>query len=721
MSLKEIGFRHEYRSLLTDVIREFYIPALEHAVLYKRAVGFFSSTSLIQLTKGLCKLVENGGKIQLVVSPVLSDADIQAIKDGFDRRYQIIEQSLLRELASHHGRFDEERLNFLSNLIALGRLEIKVAILEEDKAIGMFHEKMGLIYDAEGNAVAFSGSMNESENAFVRNYEAIDVFTSWSSDEARVLQKRAAFDAIWADCEPHLRVLEFPRVKEELFRRYRYNETVDVTIDQREFLVRDGCYQPERGPRVPSEVKIRDYQEEAIENWARNGFRGIFDMATGTGKTYTALAAISRLYRTTNQDLAVIIICPYQHLVEQWRDDIVKFGMKPILCYSSSSQRDWKKRLRTAVTGFRLGVENHFCMVATNATFSSDYVQSQLSALSGNTLLVVDEAHNFGATNLRTMLLPNMSFRLALSATIDRYRDEEGTAKLYEYFGDKCIEYTLNDAIANGMLVPYYYYPIIVSLSSDELREYLELTRRIKTCTRDGAKLDDLSEYAKMLLIKRARLVASASEKIPALERAISAHRDESHILVYCGATTMRDVDYTEGSAPADEVKQINVVADLLGNRLGMRISKFTSEESAEEREIIKESFADGRHIQALVAIRCLDEGVNVPSIRTAFILASSTNPKEYIQRRGRVLRKHPGKSRAVIYDFITLPFSVEDLVQYPEDVVLNAKSLAVREIVRMREFASISENPSIVDSLITEIVHAYGIERDIEGGVLLA
>lgn len=723
MSFRDIDIRPEYRSRLDDVVREFYTPILCQAVAYKRAVGFFSSSALIELTQGLGGLIDNGGAIELIASPKLSPEDITAIEDGFERRTQIIEQTLLRELRAPKGRFEEARLNLLSNLIAAGRLEIKIAFLEEDSHIGMFHEKMGLMYDCENNIVAFTGSMNESANAFSHNYESIDVFTSWSQDESRVMAKQAAFNAMWNDYEPSIKVISFPSVEKAIIEQYRKNDVIDTSClrmtqepESQSASTCDDFSHP--FPRIPSWVSIREYQKQAISQWKANGFIGIFDMATGTGKTYTALAAISELYQEANQKLAVIIVCPYQHLVEQWKEDIENFGMKPIVCYSASPQKNWRDRLKTAVTGFNLGVNDHFCVISTNAMFSSQYVQDQVSSLRGNTLLVIDEAHNFGADNLSRTLLPNMKYRLALSATIDRYGDEEGTQKLYSYFGQKCIEYTLKEAIDNRMLTPYYYHPIVVSLNDDELTSYLEITAQIVNAIHSSKKKGGkvvLSEYAKMLLIKRARLVAGATEKITSLKASMEPYVNDNHILVYCGATTMHDVDYREDKPPVDDMRQIDIVADLLGNEMGMRVSKFTSEEDAEERERLKEEFADGKHQQVLIAIRCLDEGVNIPSIRTAFILASSTNPKEYIQRRGRVLRTFKGKDFATIYDFITLPIPLERVSEYPVETLASVKSLAVREIVRMKDFAAISENPSEVDKLIVELVDAFNISPDDE------
>lgn len=720
MGFLNIDIKSEYRSRLDNVIKDFYVPVLKQAVLYKRAVGFFSSTALVEMSAGICGLVKNGGKIQLIASPHLSANDIEAINNGLKRRDDVIEEALIRQLSEPIGAEETARLNLLSNLIAAGVLEIKIAFLETDNTVGMFHEKMGLMYDNDQNIIAFSGSMNESFNAFRQNYEAVDVFTSWTSDENRVMAKQAAFNAMWNDYEPSIRVRDFPKVADLIITKYRTDNNTDLSLDEKSFDAESNdesfATKADNGPHIPSKVKMRPYQIEAINSWAEKDYRGIFDMATGTGKTYTALAAIATLYKATSNNLAVFIVCPYQHLVEQWKDDIVAFGMKPIVCYSASSQRNWKERLKTAATSFNIGVQNHFCVVTTNATFSSDYVQGIVKKMRGNVLLVVDEAHNFGAENLSTTLMDNMKYRLALSATIDRHGDPEGTSKLYAYFGEKCIEYTLKDAIDNKMLTPYYYYPVVVSLSETELEEYLDLTAKIrKNVHPDKRGKVVLSEYAKMLLIKRARLVSGAVEKIDVLRGLMQDYKDDNHMLVYCGATTMHDVDYKEGKAHADDIRQIDLVADLLGNELGMRVSKFTSEEDAAERERIKADFDEGEHLQAVVAIRCLDEGVNIPSIKTAFILASSTNPKEYVQRRGRVLRLFKGKTHAVIYDFITLPFALELTNQVEPEVLESGKSLALREIVRMKDFAAIAENPFDSDDLISQIQSAYGIEFDTE------
>lgn len=716
MSFLELNLKAEYRSRRDDVIKDFYNPVLKRAVLYKRAVGFFSSSALVAMSEGICGLIKNGGTIRLIASPRLSQEDLAAIYYGFKRRREVMAAVLLRELKTVQGKFAQRQLNMLSNLIALGRLDIRIALLEDNNAVGMFHEKLGIVHDAAKNVIAFSGSMNETANAFFNNYEAIDVFTSWTCEADRVAAKETAFDSLWKGVECGVRVLNFVDLRKELLRRNEINDTMCTTFWMPKGIFPRGAEGSSKDfPSIPSKVTLRSYQLKAIEEWSRRGYSGIFDMATGTGKTFTALAAIARLF-VDRKKLAVLIVCPYQHLVEQWREDIVLFGMKPVLCYSASSQRNWRERLKTAVTSFNSGLKNFFCMVSTNATFSTDFVQKFVKKLSGEVLLVVDEAHNFGAKNLSRTLLPHIPYRLALSATIERHGDEEGTKKLYGYFGGKCIEYTLRDAIANDMLTPYHYYPVLVSLNADEREEYLRLTAKIrKGVRRDEYGNINFTEQAKMFMIKRARLVAGAAEKISALRRHIEAFKNDNKILVYCGATTMRDSDYREGIPSAGELRQVDVVVKMLGRELGMRVSKFTSAESADERELLKRNFEESEHLQALVAIRCLDEGVNIPGIRTAFILASSTNPKEYIQRRGRVLRKSPGKTCAVIFDFVTLPVPLEEVSFFSPEDIRGLQSLAKRELARLKTFAEEAENPFESDSLAFEIQEAYGIQEEDE------
>lgn len=718
MSFKDIPLLRYYKTYKNNVVKEFYTPILKEAVLYQRAVGFFTSGALIDLTKGLRGLIRNHGKIQFIVSPRLSEDDIVAINKGYDRR-KIIGQALMRDFKEPENYYEEERLNFLAYLIEEGFLDIKVAFTPPEKASGIYHEKVGIVTDEYGNKIVFTGSLNETINAFHVNSESIVVFKSWEESKVYVEDIQKDFEQLWNKKDDDIEILDFPKVLREKFDIMRKPELDSFFTN--EFYSEDSddltvSNIPERGiPHTPSGFFFRDYQKDAIETWENNDYCGIFDMATGTGKTYTGLGAVVHLYEKKKR-LAIIIVCPYQHLVEQWVEDIELFNMAPTIGYSASKQKDWKKRLENDVLDFSLGVIDTFCFITTNATYSSKFVCEQMKHLGADTLLLVDEAHNFGSLRLRTKLYPNIQYRLALSATLDRHGDNEGTVILKDYFGEKCIEYDLKRAIDEKKLTPYYYYPILVYLDEDEYDRYKELSYlALKECYKDKLGKLIITEKGKRLLLKRAKVVAGARGKLAKLRELMKDYKEDTHILVYCGSAKTQDFSSDMSDPDEEGERQIVAVSKMLGNELGMKVTHFTSNETAEEREIIKQRFASASPYQAIIAIKCLDEGVNIPSIKTAFILASTTNPKEYIQRRGRVLRLAKNKPYAVIYDFVTLAEPMENVNSYNPDFNYE-KALAKRELQRIIEFGKISKNARDSDALINDIKAAFGI-TEIEMG----
>ena len=724
MNYEGLTILRGYKTNKNDVVKEFYIPVLKQSVLYKRAEGFFSSTALIELSKGISGLVRNGGKIKFIVSPLLSAEDIDAINKGYEAR-DIVHEALLREFREPQNNSDVERLGWLSQLIAAGILEIKVAFTPPQKVSGMYHEKIGVLYDGNGNKIAFTGSMNETINAFHNNYESIVVFNSLvATDAQRVIDLENDFDSLWAGREKNITVLDFPKIVQDRLKPYEKHSSKDGKEQLQQFEQEDLLeLQPIQAgtPAIPRGVSLHEYQTDAIDTWVENDFRGIFDMATGTGKTYTGLGAAVKLYNIKRR-LAVIIVAPYQHLVDQWVEDIVQFNMRPIIGYSSSPQKDWKKRLTDAVFDYQqLGIIDTLCFVTTNATFSSKFVQNTLNDLGSETLLIIDEAHNFGSGHLSLSLNPKFDYRLALSATLERHGDPVGTQILKSYFGPKCIEYDLNRAIREGKLTPYYYHPVLVYLEEDELEKYKDLSYKIsRECHVNKYGELKITENGKRLLLARARLVAGARQKLAVLREVMKPYVNDSHMLVYCGATKVDTFENDTFDSDEEGERQIVAVSKILGNELGMKVTHFTSSESAAEREIIKRKFADTDPYQAIVAIKCLDEGVNIPSIKTAFILASTTNPKEYIQRRGRVLRLAPKKPYAVIYDFVTLIKPLSEVDQYASDYMCG-RALAKRELSRLIEFGSIALNSRDSDKLITDIEETYdldsaAIEEDNDG-----
>lgn len=729
MSLQNIQVENEYRNLHGNIIHDFYNPLLSEAVVYNRSVGFFSSTALSCFSIGLCNFLKNGGKIKLVATPYLSDDDVQAMRNGYKARYEIIEDALVKQLYNPADSKEFDRLNMLANLIAECRMDIKIALTKS----GMYHEKLGVIEDFDGNYVSFSGSSNESENAFLNNYESIDVFCSWKDFEKdRALKKKLSFEKIWNGTDQALEILDFPKLKDEIIRRYKRSIPKYDMDDNMSYELPNtqgmnlgelpATYSPlveKNVPMMPKwfEENIFDYQKEAIENWAKHNYCGIFDMATGTGKTLTGLGALTKLYNEKkNEKLFAIIVCPYQHLVEQWVDDIEQFNINPIIGFSSSPQKDWKQKLRLAIVDIQVKSLNKFfsCFICTNATFLSEFVQEQISRIKVPKILIVDEAHNFGAPYLSKLLLDSYQYRLGLSATINRHGDEDGTKGLFDFFGDKCIEYDIERAIKEEKLTPYKYHPIPVYFNEEELIKYKQFTKEISNnILVDGAGRRKLTDYGKILAMQRARIIAGTNSKQIALKESIIPYKNDTHILVYCGATSGVPQDADKSSVERSEERQIETISKMLGNELNIKNHHFTSNESVAERNEIKERFTKGE-LQALVAIKCLDEGVNIPKIKTAFILASTTNPKEYIQRRGRVLRLAKGKDFAEIYDFITLPYSLNVVPHLTELQKSDVMSLVRRELYRAEEFARIAKNWGEAELVLNEIREAYGIFENV-------
>jgi superfamily II DNA or RNA helicase len=366
-------------------------------------------------------------------------------------------------------------------------------------------------------------------------------------------------------------------------------------------------------PITPFWLNLRDYQHQAIANWFKNHGRGTLKMATGSGKTITSLAVAAVLYDKIQLE-ALIVVCPYRHLVQQWDRECRKFGLEPILAYESVKK--WQSDLSNQLINLRLGLQPFVTVITTNATLMGQGFQAQVSSFPQKTLLIGDEAHNLGAERLAASLPKTVGLRLGLSATPERYFDDRGTQTLFDYFGIVLEpEFTLKDAIEAGALVHYRYYPILVELTEDETLRYGELSAKIGKALAIGGDGDD-NEALGPLLAQRARLVGAAENKLAALEALMTKRLNTDHTLFYCGDGSVED-EVTQESQ-----RQLEAVTKLLGSELGSRVNTYTAETPLDEREELRQQFETGE-LQGLVAIRCLDEGVDIPAIQSAVILAS--------------------------------------------------------------------------------------------------
>ena len=440
-------------------------------------------------------------------------------------------------------------------------------------------------------------------------------------------------------------------------------------------------------PTFPNDLHLRKYQHQAVANWLENKGRGTLKMATGSGKTIIALAIACELYRQISLQ-ALIIVCPYRHLVTQWSRECQRFNLKPIIAMTRVD--NWQGELSNQLYNLSIKPQSFLTIITTNSTLISEGFQSQLKYFPTKTLIVGDEAHNLGSSRIESSLPRNIGLRLALSATPERQYDELGTEALLNYFGEIIQpEFTLSDAIKQGALVRYLYYPVMVELTADEAENYAKLTQRIGWSLNKNPSFQD-NDTLTSLLTRRSRLIATAANKLTCLRELMRSRLHTSHTLFYCG----------DGSL-ADDTRQIDAVAHLLGKELGYRINTYTTDTSVAERDRLRRQFELGE-LQGLVAIRCLDEGIDIPAIQTAVILASSSNPRQFIQRRGRILRPHPGKQQATLFDTIVIPPNLDRQTWEVE------RNLLRKEILRFITFAELADNATEAIARLLRLQERY-------------
>lgn len=704
MSLKSLPLKKAYSSESDDILHDFYITALQASIEYKRLAGFFSSKSLAIAARGIANFIENEGTMKLIVSPKLDKKDLKAIISASENPEKYIEKKMLKELKKLEDEFIKNHVFALGWMIANQKMEIKIAIAYDNQGDplsyaeiqqrGLFHQKVGILKDINGNIISFSGSMNETAKGWQGNVEEFKVFRDWESSEKEYVKADISkFERLWKNQSSRVKVMSVPHaVKKALI------EIAPKSIDE---LNLEYEYN-KKGPFIPPHIELRGYQKDAIDVWFKEKGKGIFKMATGSGKTITALAQISELYKKLDERLAIIIACPYKHLVVQWKNTAKNFNLNPILGFES--HKTWEEDLNSKITGFNIGAIDFFSLITTHATFGMELMQKSLAKLHGeNVILVVDEVHHFGAEHLRDCLLDNVTYRLGLSATPEDWYDESRNKYINNYFKEGIIfEYELKDAIRDGWLTKYFYYPHLVELTEEECDEYYELSKKIAIkLAREKENDDDfeLSEdnYLKNLLFKRARLIGTAKNKLTELKRLLKKRANSKFNLIYCGDGKIEDE------------RQIERVIKILGRELKMNVHPFTADENQKIRKKLLKRFEKGK-LQGLVAIRCLDEGVDVPATQTAYILASSSNPRQYIQRRGRILRKHKDKKFSYIHDFIVIPPTINEVDSLDADHFNTERRMIMKELQRVSWFADIAENGPQAGRKLLDIKKKYSL-----------
>lgn len=709
MRLRDIPLKAVYKSDHDNILRDFYIPALSCSERYDRAVGFFSASMLSYAAQGLESFVKHAGRMRLIVGAELDPDEHEAALRGYAQREAIVEQlgrSFQPVLTQVNSELFLKRLEALQWLIANGLLDIKVALRRR----GMYHEKVGVLTDAHGEFVVFQGSANETLYALSPdfNYESINVFRSWrSGDQEHYEAHLKTFQELWEGKSANTLTVDFPEIAKNALLRRQIPKRTDTRSELELFdaLSRAAHRSHAEGPYVPSDFALFEHQRKALEKWKEANFSGIFNLATGAGKTFVAIYAATKIFEEMKRLLFVIAV-PYQALAEQWTAELKKFNIEAVVC--SSSNPEWVGTFGREVDNFVIGRERFAAAVVVNATLVSDRFQQIISRVKDASafLFVGDECHYHGTPRLFASLPDNADLRMGLSATYRRQGDQDGTRRIEEYYGPVVARYTLAEAIDDGFLVPYDYHLQIVELNDSEATEYANISDQI--WKRLGAlKADDpeaaLDSILESLMYKRARLLGRLESKRVRLGEIVDADGIHDRSLVYCGEGTAGHGEEDEPSS--EEVLNIDLITKLISMR-GYRVTKFTSRESVADRQIALDAFRRGT-IQVLTAIRCLDEGIDIPACETAYILASSRNPRQFIQRRGRILRKSPGKNYATLWDFLPIP------PRGSVDTEKYEKVLLKRELGRISEFSRHSRSFRETHDKLKALLERYDLNAE--------
>ena len=715
---REFDPKLNWSSSKDDIIEKFYKPALVNCELYQRLSGYFSSSTFSNVANEILEFIENKGMIQLITSPNLSAIDKKIFEESV-----LVGQKLLSEIFLEDLKNDPDNLKIhfaklmaymLTNKIdGKPQLEIKIAI--PDKGPGIYHQKIGIMRYKSGERIAFSGSVNETRSGWIENIENFTVFCSWKNETHRdgVVYQQRIFNDLWENNDAEVRVYDLPQaVKEHLLKiSPRSTQEFQETLAKVQAIVRNA--------KKKIEIELKPYQKKARDAWINNNFQGMFAMATGTGKTYTAFGCINKIQKL-NERTVVIIACPEKHLVEQWSEEIKKYNsgvlddekihLSPYLT-CNSDYPNWKTQFEqilydfnVPLIGTRQYITNNIVVFTTHATLSSDDFKEKIMKIkNAKKFLIVDEVHNITPESSSNTLLNDYDFRLGLSATPIRHYDADGTRLISDYFKGIVFELNLEEAVKTGILCSYDYMPYYVPLNSEEMEGYQHLTGQIARKMSQKKKQSE-EDYDSNPELRRADLIANAENKYESLKEILNENNNRlTQTLIYC-------TNNPSPVLPHDSPTQLERVKQILTSKHIVSDSITWEDPTKDRRKILNNLSIE--HFDCVTAVKCLDEGVDIPSVKMAIFMASSGNPKQYIQRRGRVLRKSEktGKTHATIYDIlVTPPIPTPDTI-----ITRNERKLIAKELLRHKEFAGIASNKNDAIERIRKSANIFNIDLDV-------
>ncbi len=675
MSFKDIPIDISYKSVGEDPFSEIINPLLSCAKTYKRSVGFFSSSALSFIGDGIIKMVRNGGHIYLATSPKLSEEDIETIKAGYESR-ELIKTRFISEVKNSLLGIDDSSAELLFMLVKENCLDIKIVLINS----GMYHDKLAVLDDFDGNTIVCVGSNNESGSGYGSNYEKTRVYKSWLDQEGRVVDETEEFNNIWSNNNNCLKVLDFMEAFEaQLLERIEHT----------------GYYKREAKSFVP-----RPYQDDAKLNWIKNGYKGFFVMATGTGKTLTSLYSIQELIRE-NQILTIIAV-PYKHLVNQWYEDACSMFPDVSIFMVHGEIKNAEERIYASYISSKTNYKP-IIVITTIKSFFIEKYENIYKRIPYKKLLIVDEAHNF-FNCISDELSEMYCYKLGLSATPVFGTDASKTKTLLDWFGGMVMDFPIEKAIGK-YLVNYEYHPIYVNATDSDEVKFNRATQVMLSAIDPNRHIIVDEERFVLGYRGRLRAISMAEEKTSKIEIIFSQVKDKDHTIIYCSDGRMFFDNRKENIT--EEVRHLEYILRLINLSIiddeNLQASKFTATEDVETRMQLIDYFNKG-YINYLVAIKCLDEGINIPSIKSALILSSNDNYREFVQRRGRILRKYScdsyKKEKADIYDVIVLPNA-------------GNKSFATIELRRFYEYSRLALNKEQLFCELEQLLSDYDLTVD--------
>ena len=695
MEYTDINIQSAYESGVDDLILDFYVPMLSNAKRYDRIAGFFSSTSLALAARGVAGLIANNGTMRIVASPRLSREDVEMINGSVEDPEKLIAECLLKGIdgTDISDQFCRDHVAALGWMLANGILEMQIAVVTDSSGLlapeqYLVHQKVGIFYDREFNSVSFSGSNNETASGWLGNIEEFKTFKSWEPGQLPYLQSdQNKFDALWNHHRKGVSVRKLPEaVSEKLIEIGKDFDIERVAI--KKYFERANS----SGKRL-KKLKLFYYQEDAVKKWIENSGILLLEMATGTGKTRTAIGCMRYALNNQNKPLLFVIACPQSTLTMQWKKDIESLDLGVEIDATQicdSTQYSWKRELRTKCRQLSAGLYNNLLIYTTHQTCSSpDFIDIIQSVKRVDRFFIGDEVHGMGAAKTRNGLLDVYNFRLGLSATPSRWFDDDGSALIANYFGNNSYEFTIEQALSTPnpltnkpFLVNYNYHPRFISLTDDELEEYKELSEKIIRMNNSKNK-EEYADILEFLLFRRADIEKEAEGKYSELERILDELQKDCKDREEQLKDTIIFVSDGQLARVLQILKKKRITAHKFTQAEGTEASSLYG--GVSEREFLIQQFTKGKY-QVLVAIKCLDEGIDIPSAQTGIIMASSTNPREYVQRIGRIIRQAPGKSSAALYDMILHP----DLSGFRDETLAHFEEKVFRkEMVRVKDLCA--------------------------------